>query len=130
MAVGSFMGKTFTVSDKKIFTVSKLTGSSGTDYAQHNRPGLKPTSQYLSPKLDSYDVEILLRAQDGVRPRATLEYFKQKLEEGKADYFIIGTKALSTNRFIIKDISDDWQSVIADGLAIEIKFTMTIEEYL
>lgn len=40
MAVGSFMGRVFTVSDSRIFTPSGLRGSSGSDWATHELIGI------------------------------------------------------------------------------------------
>ena len=73
MAIGSFMGRTFTVSDRRIFTPSNLKGQSGSDWATHDRTGAKARSQWIAPKLKSYSFDLLLRAQDGASPRSTLE---------------------------------------------------------
>jgi len=130
VAIGSYMGKTFTVSDKKIFAPASFTGSIGTEYAEHKRPLKKPTSQYLSPKADTYSEELLLRAQDGVNPRAMRDFFKKACEQGKADYFIIGSKPICNNQLVITDISEDWQSVVVNGALIECKLTLSLKEYV
>lgn len=51
MALGSYMGQTFTVSDRKILTPSNLKGQSGSEWATHNRTGAKARSQWIAPKL-------------------------------------------------------------------------------
>ncbi len=130
MAAGSFMGKTFTVSSKKILTPSNLSGSTGADFAAHERVGKKARSQYLGPKLKSYSLDLLLRAQDGVNPRSILKYFQKKSEEGKADYFVVGRSPLSQYPFKITDVSDEWDAVIVGGALVECKITLKIEEYL
>ena len=143
MAVGSFMGKTFTVSDNKVFTPQKLSGSIGANYASHDRATLKARSQYLSPKPRTYNVELLLRAQDLIKlngprgsvnktntPRGLRDYFAKKCEEGKADYFIVGNEPICPNRLIIESINEDWESVILNGALIECKLTLNLKEYL
>ena len=82
MAIGSFMGRTFTVSDRRIFTPSNLKGQSGSDWATHDRTGAKARSQWIAPKLKSYSFDLLLRAQDGASPRSTLEHFQSCAEKG------------------------------------------------
>ena len=72
MAIGSFMGRVFTVSHTKIFTPSNLKGSTGSDWATHEVVGGKARSEWVGPKLKSYTFDLLLRAQDGVPPRSTL----------------------------------------------------------
>ena len=130
MAVGSFMNKTFTVSDRKIFTPTNLTGNVGAEYASHARAGLKETSQYLSPKPWTGSTEILLRAQDNVKPRVMADYFIRMCEQGKADYFIIGSKPVCQNRVVITDVTEDWQEVVLNGVLIVCKLTLQLKEYL
>lgn len=129
MAVGSYMGRVFTVSDKEIFTPSSLSGSTGSDWATHEIIGKKAKSQWLGPKLKKYDLEILLRAQDGVNPRSTLEYFQGIAESQKVDWFIIGGRPLSPNPFRLVSITDEWDAVLNGGILVECKVGLSIEEY-
>lgn len=76
MAIGSFMGRTFTVSDRRIFTPSNLKGQSGSDWATHDRTGAKARSQWIAPKLKSYSFDLLLRAQDGASRGARWSTFR------------------------------------------------------
>lgn len=130
MAIGSYMGRTFTVSDRKIFTPSNLKGQSGSEWATHDRTGAKPRSQWISPKLKSYTFDLLLRAQDGASPRSTLKHFQEYAEKGVADYFIVGNAPISTYPFKITELSDEWDAVLHSGALVECKVTLTIEEYL
>ena len=136
MTVGSFMGKTFKVYEdvrthkRKIFTPSNLSGSTGADFATHDRAAKKARTQYLGPKLREYSFDLLLRQQDGVNPRKLKDFFQKKSEKGKADYFIIGGKPLSSNRFVITDVSDEWDVVMLAGALVECKITLKLQEYL
>ena len=130
MAIGSFMGRTFTVSDRRIFTPSNLKGQSGSDWATHDRTGAKARSQWIAPKLKSYSFDLLLRAQDGASPRSTLEHFQSCAENCVADYFIVGNAPISSYPFKITDVSDEWAAVLHSGALVECKVTLTIEEYL
>lgn len=130
MATGSYMGRAFTVSSTRIFTPSNLKGSSGGDWATHDLIGRKSRSQFVGPKLKSYQCDILLRAQDGVKPRSELRYFQQMAESGYADWFIIGGTPLSPYPFKLVSVSDAWDTVIAGGVLLECKISLQIEEYL
>lgn len=136
MTVGSFMGKTFKVYEdvgknkRKIFTPSNLSGSSGAEFATHDRAAKKARSQYLGPKLREYSFDLILRSQDGVNPRKIKDFFRKKCEKGKADYFIIGGKPLSANRFVITDVSEEWDVVLVGGALVECKITLKLQEYL
>lgn len=129
MALGSYMGKVFTVSDIRVFTPKSLQGSAGSDWANHEIIGRKSRSQWLGPKLKSYTMEILLRAQDGIDPRSTLEYFQQAAESSKVDWLVIGGKPLSPNPFKLVSVSDEWGAVLGNGALIESKVSLSIEEY-
>ena len=130
MALGSFMGQTFTVSDRKILTPSNLKGQSGSEWATHNRTGVKARSQWIAPKLKKYSYDLLLRAQDGVNPRNVMQHFQDCAERAVADYFIVGNSPISPYPFKIVDISDEWEVVLHSGVMVECKVTLTIEEYL
>lgn len=130
MAVGSFMGRTFTVSNRRILTPSNLKGQSGSEWATHNRTGTKARSQWIAPKLRRYTYDLLLRAQDGVNPRSTLRHFQNMAESDRADWFIVGGAPISPHPFKITDISDEWAVVLNGGTMVECKIAITIEEYL
>ena len=129
MAVGSYMGRTFTVSQRKIFTPRNLKGSAGSDWATHELIGRKPTSQWVGPKPKSYTLDIWLRVQDGVNPRSTLSYFQRIAESSKVDWFIIGGTPLSSHPFRLVSVSDEWDAVLNGGAMVECKASLTIEEY-
>ena len=117
MALGSYMGVSFTVSDRRILTPSGLKGQGGSEWATHNRTGARARSQWIAPKLRKYSYDLLLRLQ-------------RAAEQDVADWFIIGGSPLSPYPFKITDISDEWAVVLHRGAMVECKVTLTIEEYL
>lgn len=130
MAVGTFMGQTFTASDKKIYTPKSLSGTAGADYATHARAGKKAKSQYLGPKLRTFSVAITLRAWDGINPRDKRDLFIKKAEQGKADFFVVGGKPISKKRLKILDVSETWDEVMLNGILVQCSITLSLEEYL
>ena len=127
--VGSYMGRVFTVSSQRILTPSNLKGSAGSDWANHEIIGKKARSPWVGPKLKSYTMDILLRAQDGVSPRSTLDYFQRAAESQMVDWFIIGGRPISDNPFKLVSVSDEWDTVLGGGALIECRVSLTIEEY-
>lgn len=128
--VGSFMGQVFSVSQDKILTPRNIKGSTGSDWAKHERIGKKARSQWVGPMLKNYTMDILLRAQDGVNPRRTLEALQEAAESKKTDYFIIGGKPISPNPFKLVSVSDEWAAVLRGGVLVECKVSISIEEYV
>lgn len=127
--VGSFMGCTFTVSNTKVLTPSNIKGQTGSEWATHTRTGAKARSQWIAPNLKSYTLDLLLRAQDGVKPRSTLETLQKAAESAKVDYFVIGGKPLSSLPFKIVTMTDSWDVVLSGGALTQCMVSLTIEEY-
>lgn len=128
--IGSFMGVTFRVNDRRILTVSNLSGQHGSDWAVHNMIGGKSRSQWVGPKLRTYTFDILLRAQDGIKPWKVLNKLQKAAEGHKADYFIIGDRPLSQNRFKITALTDSEHKILSNNVLVECKLNLTIEEYV
>mgnify|MGYP000232225343 CR=1 FL=1 len=130
MQVGCFGGLVFSVDSNKVFTMQDIQGSTGSDWATHNRTGARARSQWIAPKLRKYQFDLLLRAQDGVNPRSVLRHFQRMAETNAADCFIVGGSPVSPYPFKITDISDEWGAVLHGGAMVECKVSLTIEEYL
>ena len=71
----------------------------------------------------------LLRSQDGVSPRSTLDYFQRAAESQMVDWFIIGGRPISDNPFKLVSVSDEWDTVLNGGALIECRVSLNIEEY-
>lgn len=127
--IGAFMGLTFEVSSQKLLTVKGLQGSSGSEWASHDRTGGKARAQWIAPKIRRYSLELRLRAQDGVNPRETLEQLQRAAESPAADHFIIGERPLSDLPFRITELTDSWDTVISNGVLTACTVGLTIEEY-
>ena len=89
--VGSYMGRVFTVSSRRIFTPNNLKGSAGSDWASHEIIGGKAQSQWVGPKLKSYTMDILLPARDaellparGRKPDGGLVHHRRKAAFGES----------------------------------------------
>lgn len=130
MKIGSFMGKAFEVSDRRILTPGNLKGSTGADFVTHDTVGQKARSQYVAPQLRSYTFDIKLRSQNGISVRSELDYFREAAEAGKADWLVIGGKPLSSHPFIIESLSEEWNVVLIGGILTECMVSITVKEYL
>lgn len=91
--------------------------------------GAKARSQWIAPKLRRYALELKLRAQDGVKPRQTLEGLQRAAESAAVDHFIIGDRPLSELPFRITELTDSWDTVISGGILTACTVGLTIEEY-
>lgn len=95
MALGSYMGVSFTVSDRRILTPSGLKGQGGSDWATHNRTGARARSQWIAPKLRKYQFDLLLRAQDVQGDRGFIRHLDRTTAGDDAGIAEIGLRIYS-----------------------------------
>lgn len=130
MYTGTFGDVIFSVGHYKVLTPSGIKGSTGADWATHDVLEGKPRSQYIAPKARQYSFDIRLSNRFGVPARKTLRRLQEMAENGEAHYFVMGFSPLSQNRFVIKDISEEWDTVAHLGILYECNVSLTLEEYV
>lgn len=128
MAIGTFGPLVFEVSSNKVFA-PKITRSAGSNWAMHDLVSGKAKSQYLGAALKSGSLDITLRAELGVRPRAMLETIAA-LAEGRNVYaLVIGGRPLADNPFKIMDVSETWGEMYSGGELAAASVSIKFEEY-
>ncbi|MFQ7320039.1 MAG: phage tail protein [Faecalibacterium sp.] len=130
MYVGTYGDVLFSVSQLRVLTPSNISGSTGADWADHAVLNGKPKSQYMSPKLKKYQMDIQLSSSFGVAPRIALNRLQEMSERGEVHYLIIGLVPLSMNKFAIESITDTWDDVGRMGVLMECKVSLTFREYV
>ena len=129
MYTGVWGDTIFSVGHIKVLTPSNVKGSSGADWAEHSVLEGKTRTQYMGPKLRSYQMDVLLSASHGTAPRSTLKKLQKASEEGEAHYLIIGLSPLGDYPFRLTDISDAWDTIGRYGILTECTVSLTFEEY-
>ena len=122
MYVGTFGDIVFNVSHLQVLTPS--------NWADHSVLGGKTKSQYLGPRLKSYQMDVQLSSSFGVAPRTALARFQEMSENGEVHYLIIGLAPLSMNKFTIESVSEAWDVVGRMGVLMECKVSLTFREYV
>ena len=130
MAVGTFGGIIFQVSDKKILTASSLTKTVGSSWAQHEVIGGKPKVEYTGANLQTLTFDMTLSADLGVRPRKQLEELEEMAEGREAYAFVIGGKPVGKHLWRLVSLSEEWNTVLNRGELISAKVTVSLEEYV
>ena len=126
---GCYLGRTFEVSDRRIFTPSNLKGTAAAEWATHRLLGARAQSQWLAPALRRFSFDLLLRTQDGVDPRQTLDFFRWAAEQGLHDFFVIGNAPIAPFPLRITSLNDSWDAALQDGTLISCRVSLTLEEY-
>ena len=131
MAIGH-IGKTvvFETSDRKILNFTKMQRTVKGRWASHSRVGKKPKKQFLGPDADQVTFNITLNAEHGVRPRKTVENIEKLIRTGKPQTVVIGSKKVGSNKYVITEISENWETILNKGEVVKITCDITLEEYL
>lgn len=131
MAIGH-IGKTvvFETSDARILNFKKMQRTVKGRWASHSRVGKKPRKQFLGPDADQIKFTITLNAEHGVRPRKTVENIEKLIQTGKPQTVVIGSRKVGTNKYVITDMSESWETILNQGEVVKISCDITLEEYL
>lgn len=130
VAIGN-IGKAivFETNDQRILNFTKFNRTVKGRWASHNRVGKKPKKQFLGPDVSSLTFTIELNAEHGVKPRATLKKIEELVANGKPQKVVIGCKTFSKNKYVITEVSSDFQRVLNKGEVAKITCDITMEEY-
>lgn len=120
----------FAVNDQYALTFSGMTREVSGRWATHETPGVKPRAEFLGPGLQTISLPITLSAGLGVRPRRVLETIERMVEEGTAEYLILGFRPVGKNRFRLTGSSETWDLIYNRGELVRAKLTLTLEEYV
>lgn len=131
MAIGH-IGKTvvFETSDVKILNFRKMQRTVKGRWDSHSRVGKKPKKQFLGPDADQLTFTLTLNAEHGVKPRKTVENIEKLIQTGKPQTVVIGSKKVGSNKYVITEISENWETILNRGEVVKIICDITLEEYL
>lgn len=130
MAIGTLGAVLFEQSSHRILTPHTFTREVTSRAAQHEVIGGKPRTEFLGPGLQTISLEVLLRADHGVRPRAMLDQLAQMVETGEVHRLILGGKPVGENRFRVVGTSEAWNTVYRGGELFSAMVTVNLEEYV
>ena len=127
--IGSFGDVVFEVSAEKIRTFDNFTRASAERWAAHEIIGQKPLSEFIGPGLDAIGFTMRFDAQHGMNPRVEMEKLLVMSRSGQVETLIIGGKGLGVNKWVIKSLTQKWQSVDNQGNLLVGFAEVTLEEY-
>lgn len=119
----------FEVSDDTVFTFDALERTVTGRWASHETMGKKPKSEFLGAENQAITFTIYLSALLGVPPRETMETIADMVENGTAEYLVIGSSVVGANPFRIMSVSEAWDKIYNDGEVAQATLSVTLEEY-
>jgi phage protein U len=128
--IGYYADIIFETSDQRIMTFSGLKRESSGRWLSHDLIGIKPKSEFLGPGLQTITFTVLLNGSYGVKPREEMDLWLGYAEKGTADLFVINDAPLGDDLWVVKSVSQVWDTVFNGGELYSGKVDVTIEEYI
>lgn len=128
--IGYFGDVMFETSDSRILNFSGFTLDSASRFATHEVIGKKPKTEFIGPGLNTVTFTINLNGNYGVKPREEMTQWIIKSNEGKAHSLVIGGRVLGADKWVVKSISEAWDTIFNGGELFSGKIEVTIEEYI
>lgn len=120
----------FSVNAKKVFSFKDFKRSYSARYAQHERVGKRPLSEFQGPDLDEVTFEVILDAEMGINPRKTMFKFRDAAKSGKVAYLYINGDKVAINKFVIASGTENWNEIWNKGELIRSTAQITMKEYV
>lgn len=121
---------TFETNSQKILTFSKMKRSVSGRWKAHNIVGQKPKNEFAGPDSSNVTMDIVLSAEHGIRPRATIEKLEKAIEKGQVEYLYIGGKKVGSGKMALESMSETWDEVWSAGELVKATLSLTFSEYL
>ncbi|HBF38071.1 MAG TPA: hypothetical protein DDW50_12195, partial [Firmicutes bacterium] len=113
--IGYFNDIGFEVSDERIYTFNGFKLEASARYSAHEIIGEKPKTEYVGPNLQTITFTINLNGTFGVKPRDEMIIWSDMAQFGAADYLVIGEKVLGDDQWIVKSVSEAWDTFFNQG---------------
>lgn len=120
----------FTVSSLAVFTFKDLKHEVKGRWTLHDVLGGKPRAEFLGPDVQTVSFTIHLNKQLDIEPHLVLELLREKVENGDAEYLVIGGWPVSYNPLRFVSASEAWNKVYKFGVLTEADVTLELEEYV
>lgn len=129
--IGNF-GKAivFEVNADKILAPKNFRRTVSGRWKQHNLVAKKkPKMEFVGPEMDEITLTVVLSAEHGVKPRATIEALENAVAKGKVANLVIGGKKVGANKVYISNISETWNDIWNQGELVRATLDITFAEY-
>lgn len=128
--IGSLGNIAFVVTQKTVRTFTDFQRTASGRWAQHERLGQKPLSQFLGPGLDTVSFSMLFDASYGIKPRKEMDNLTRLERSGRAMALTIGGEAVGVSLWVITSLSQSWDVVEGHGKVMRGTAKITLQEYI
>lgn len=127
--IGVFGDVIFEVSSKKVMTFSGFKRSGSGRWADHERIGMKPISEFIGPGKEEISFTIQLNVSLGVNPIRELEKLRRIRDNGETRGIIIGDDFISKSLWTLESLQETHEIYDANGQLLVADVELMIKEY-
>lgn len=129
MAIASFAGKTFQVSNSKVYTLTEFTTGGGLQTEKQDVAGKKPSTYIKGPDLETMSFSIPLNISFGYSVQSEYDSWKAIMTSQKAQNFILGGKPFG-GKWLLTSVSLADTQIDKKGTLIKGTLQLQFEEYV
>ena len=120
---------TFSVNSKKALSFSDMERSYSARWEAHDIIGKRPKMEFMGPDMDEITLTVVLDAQLGIKPRATMKKFREAAKKGTVSHFYVGGRKVAKHKFYIGSGTEHWKEVWNKGELVRATAEITFKEY-
>lgn len=128
--IGYFGDVIFETSDSRILNFSDFKLETASRFAVHEVIGKKPKTEFIGPGLNTVTFTVNLNGNHGIKPRDEMTQWIIKSNSGEAHTLVIGGRVLGADKWVVKSVSEAWDTIFNKGELFSGKLEVTIEEYI
>lgn len=129
MPIASFSGKVFEVSSNKIYNFDGYTRAYSLDTEQQEQEGAKPSTYIKGESLETLSFNISFDARF-IDIESEVKSWFEICKSKKPDFFILGGKPVSSNKFLLKSVSESDSIIDNKGKKLKQKLDIKLEEFV
>jgi len=128
--IAAFGKKVFQVSSSRIYTIGNLSWSGSLETESQEKLKSKPSTYIKGEALDTLSVEVVLRRDFKIDVRKEIEAWQAIKSKATPDYFILGTKPIGKNKWLLKSVGVSETQIDGKGNIVRAKLQLEFEEYV
>lgn len=119
----------FKVSSEQQYTFSDFTREVKGRWAEHKILNRKPKLEWLGPDSDSISLKIIVSAYRNLPPRTIIDNLEKAARNGISEYLFIGGQKVGSGKFVIENLSEEWEELDNNGGLLKAGLDVTFKEY-
>lgn len=128
--VGSFGGKVFLVSSRRIFTFDGLSRTASVKTEEQDSSQGKPATYIKGASLEKISLQILLSAELGVDVSREIEEFIALASAMQPGKLILGGAPVGQYQWLLTEVSVQYQTIDAGGKVREASLKLNLQEFV